>query len=135
MTYWATTGTSLAVFGGAEKTEVYPSGRRQARMALAASSTGYYATALSKKRCFQGAFEMQTTLTSKGQVTIPKHIRDALHLEPGCAIEFRINREGEVVLIRPRDVAREKDRFERMRGKADVKWRTDELMALLRGDD
>jgi len=44
---------------------------------------------------------MQTTLTSKGQVTIPKHIRDALHLEPGCPIEFRINRDGEVVLKRP----------------------------------
>ena len=26
-------------------------------------------------------------------------------------------------------------RFQRMRGKADVKWRTDDLMALLRGDD
>ena len=26
---------------------------------------------------------METTLTSKGQVTIPKHIRDSLRLEPG----------------------------------------------------
>lgn len=78
---------------------------------------------------------MHTTLTSKGQVTIPKHIRDALHLEPGCAIEFRINREGEVVLMRPLESPGEPDRFERLRGKADVKWRTDELMALLRGDD
>lgn len=78
---------------------------------------------------------MQTTLTSKGQVTIPKHIRDALHLEPGCAIEFRINRDGEVVLKRPDERRGEDDRFERMRGKADVKWRTDDLMALLRGDE
>lgn len=78
---------------------------------------------------------MQTTLTSKGQVTIPKHIRDALHLEPGCAIEFRINRDGEVVLKRPDEGRGEDDRFERMRGKADVKWRTDDLMALLRGDE
>ncbi|MDI3515852.1 MAG: antitoxin PrlF [Rhodocyclaceae bacterium] len=78
---------------------------------------------------------MQTTLTSKGQVTIPKHIRDALHLEPGCPIEFRINRDGEVVLKRPDERRGEDDRFERMRGKADVKWRTDDLMGLLRGDD
>lgn len=78
---------------------------------------------------------MHTTLTSKGQVTIPKHIRDALHLEPGCAIEFRINGEGEVVLTRPFESPGERDRFERLRGKADVKWRTDDLMALLRGDE
>jgi AbrB family looped-hinge helix DNA binding protein len=78
---------------------------------------------------------MQTTLTSKGQVTIPKHIRDALHLEPGCAIEFRINRDGDVVLKRLDEGRREENRFEHMRGKADVKWRTDDLMALLRGDD
>jgi hypothetical protein len=26
------------------------------------------------------------------------------------------------------------DRFEAVRGKADIKWRTDELMAVLRGD-
>ncbi|MBZ9782956.1 hypothetical protein K9857_15600 [Pseudomonas sp. REP124] len=26
------------------------------------------------------------------------------------------------------------DRFEAVRGKADIKWRTDDLMALLRGD-
>jgi AbrB family looped-hinge helix DNA binding protein len=26
---------------------------------------------------------MQTTLTRKGQVTIPKHIRDNLSLQPG----------------------------------------------------
>ncbi|VVM56788.1 hypothetical protein PS662_01094 [Pseudomonas fluorescens] len=27
------------------------------------------------------------------------------------------------------------DRFEAVRGKADIKWRTDDLMAVLRGDD
>ena len=54
--------------------------------------------------------------------------------DPRRAAEL-INHEGEVVLMRPRDVAREDDRFERLRGTADVKWRTDELMALLRGDD
>lgn len=79
---------------------------------------------------------MTTTLTSKGQVTIPKHIRKALGLGPGSAVEFAVNREGEIVIhkagARP---SRKPDRFEAARGKADVKWRTDELMALLRGDD
>ena len=30
--------------------------------------------------------------------------------------------------------SRKPDRFESARGKADVKWRTDDLMALLRGE-
>lgn len=78
---------------------------------------------------------MSTTLTSKGQVTIPKQIRDALNLVPGCAVDFAVNRDGEVVIhkagARP---SRRPDRFEAARGKADVKWRTDGLMALLRGE-
>ncbi|NDU92337.1 MAG: AbrB/MazE/SpoVT family DNA-binding domain-containing protein [Ferrovum sp.] len=78
---------------------------------------------------------MTTTLTSKGQVTIPKQIRDALDLSPGSSVEFAVNREGEVVIHKagPR-VSRKPDRFEKARGKAEVKWRTDELMALLRGE-
>lgn len=78
---------------------------------------------------------MSTTLTSKGQVTIPKQIRTALNLEPGCAVEFAVNGEGEVVIHKARARAsRKADRFEAARGKADVKWRTDDLMALLRGE-
>jgi AbrB family looped-hinge helix DNA binding protein len=41
---------------------------------------------------------MATTLTSKGQVTIPKRIRDALQLLPGTAVEFSVNATGDVVL-------------------------------------
>lgn len=81
---------------------------------------------------------LSTTLTSKGQVTIPKQIRDALHLAPGTPVEFSVNRDGDVVVRKagtPARLSRKKDRFEAARGKADVKWRTDELMALLRGND
>lgn len=79
---------------------------------------------------------MATTLTSKGQVTIPKPIRTALDLAPGSAVEFAVNQAGEVVLQKPRARASKKpDRFEAARGKADIKWRTDDLMKLLRGDD
>ena len=78
---------------------------------------------------------MATTLTSRGQVTIPKHIRDALHLQPGAAVEFSINAGGDVVLhpARPmRTGSPREDRFGAVRGRADVRWRTDELMKLLR---
>jgi len=79
---------------------------------------------------------MPTTLTSKGQVTIPKKIRDALNLTPGCEVEFSVNRDGEVVLHKIEEPTKPGgDRFEAARGKADIKWRTDELMALLRGED
>ena len=78
---------------------------------------------------------MSTTLTSKGQVTIPKQIRTALNLEPGCAVEFAVNRAGEVVIHKAHArVSRKADRFDAARGKADVKWRTDDLMALLRSE-
>jgi antitoxin PrlF len=80
---------------------------------------------------------MSTTLTVKGQVTIPKQIRDALGLTPGSAVDFAVNRDGEVVVHKvAKNKATDKpqhDRFEAARGKADVKWRTQDLMALLRG--
>ncbi len=41
---------------------------------------------------------MQSILTSKGQITIPKEIRDALQLAPGDKIEF-ILRGEEVILV------------------------------------
>ena len=81
---------------------------------------------------------MSTTLTIKGQVTIPKQIRDALGLTPGTPIDFAVNRDGEVVLHKARAGRGSKaakvpaDRFEAARGKADVRWRTQDLMALLR---
>jgi AbrB family looped-hinge helix DNA binding protein len=84
---------------------------------------------------------MANALTTKGQVTIPKHIRDALHLQPGAAVEFSVNGQGEVVLhpvaasgMRP-VAGMPPDRFEAVRGVADIRWRTDELMKLLRSDD
>lgn len=38
-----------------------------------------------------------STVTSKGQVTLPKKVRDALGLVPGSKVEFEL-REGQVLL-------------------------------------
>lgn len=79
---------------------------------------------------------MTTLLTVKGQVTIPKPIRDALGLMPGTPVDFGVNKEGQVVILKAQGgPAKVQNRFEAARGKADVKWRTKELMALLRGED
>lgn len=42
---------------------------------------------------------MQATITSKGQVTLPKPIRDRLHLRPGDKIDFML--EGDVLRVTP----------------------------------
>ncbi|MBI1736074.1 MAG: type II toxin-antitoxin system PrlF family antitoxin [Candidatus Rokubacteria bacterium] len=41
-----------------------------------------------------------TTLTSKGQVTIPKLVRDFLRIKPGDRLDFVIEDDGRVV-VRP----------------------------------
>lgn len=43
---------------------------------------------------------MQATITSKGQVTLPKAIRDRFHLEPGDRIEFILERD-DVLRVEP----------------------------------
>jgi AbrB family looped-hinge helix DNA binding protein len=77
---------------------------------------------------------MATTVTRKGQVTVPKQIRDALGINPGTQVAFEVNKDGEVVLRKARQTKVKSDRFEAARGRADVKYRTDDLMALLRGE-
>lgn len=42
---------------------------------------------------------MTATITSKGQVTIPKEIRDYLKLDTGSKVEFVIDGSGEVNVI------------------------------------
>jgi AbrB family looped-hinge helix DNA binding protein len=38
-------------------------------------------------------------LTSKGQIIIPKEIRDHLHLKPGDRVEFVTNKDGRVMVL------------------------------------
>lgn len=40
-----------------------------------------------------------STVTSKGQVTLPKNVRDALGLVPGSEVEFEVQ-DGQVVLYK-----------------------------------
>ena len=43
------------------------------------------------------------TVTSKGQVTIPKRVRDMLELEAGEQLQFVVTDDGELTIRRKRD--------------------------------
>ena len=42
---------------------------------------------------------MESALSIKGQATIPKAVRDHLHLEPGDRIKFFVHPDGSVVIL------------------------------------
>jgi AbrB family looped-hinge helix DNA binding protein len=46
---------------------------------------------------------VSATLTSKGQITIPKSVRDALALEPGDRLELRVRDDG-IIEVRVQDI-------------------------------
>ena len=76
---------------------------------------------------------MSTTVTAKGQVTIPKPVRDLLGITPGSHVEFRRAADGSVVLMRA-DESRPASRFARLRGQAGKGLSTDAIMDLTRGE-
>ncbi len=42
---------------------------------------------------------VESTITSKGQATIPKPVRDHLRLKPGDRVKFFVHPDGSVVLL------------------------------------
>jgi antitoxin PrlF len=75
-----------------------------------------------------------TTVTSKGQVTIPKPVRELLGIGPGSKVDFRRTADGAVVLTRA-DEKRPDSRFKKWRGHAGKGLlSTDQIMALTRGE-
>jgi AbrB family looped-hinge helix DNA binding protein len=42
---------------------------------------------------------METALTIKGQATIPKTVREHLHLKPGDRVKFFVHPDGSVMIL------------------------------------
>jgi antitoxin PrlF len=69
-------------------------------------------------------------VTRKGQVTIPKAIREEMGIEPGDEVTFAETSEGIVLQKKV-----EENRFERWRGVVDTDESVEDRMAELRGRD
>lgn len=102
------------------------------------SSSGLFANMLVIPDLGNGITELSmattmttTTMTSKGQVTVPKRLRDAAGLKPGSRVSFAFE-DGRIVL-KPQSKVR-KSRFAAVRGSLKTNLSTDQIMALLRGD-
>ena len=76
---------------------------------------------------------MPTSVTSKGQVTIPKAVRDYLGIAPGSRVSFERTPDGRVELV-PEDGARRPSALAALRGHAGQGMSTEEIMALTRGE-
>jgi len=78
---------------------------------------------------------MRTRITIKGQVTLPRRVREVLRLAPGDGVEFTSNERGEVVITRQMGVAPAAGRGRHPHLATQVRRRAAELVSLLRGLD
>ena len=72
-------------------------------------------------------------ITSKGQVTIPIHLRKQLGWLPNTEVEFQV--DGDAVRITRAKIRKERGRLivAHLRGRGTTGMTTDEIMALTRG--
>ncbi|MDQ6962214.1 MAG: AbrB/MazE/SpoVT family DNA-binding domain-containing protein [Mariprofundaceae bacterium] len=69
-------------------------------------------------------------VTTKGQVTIPRGVREALGISPETEIEF-IEDSGRFYIVKTSEPKKTK-KFNKLRGIASVSMSTDEIMRLTR---
>lgn len=72
-------------------------------------------------------------VTSKGQVTIPQHIREKLGIAPYSEVDF-VEDDKRVYIVKKDVSARNENIFDKLRGTATVRMTTDDIMALTRDE-
>ena len=78
---------------------------------------------------------MATTVTVKGQVTLPKKVRDAAGIKPGDRVEVRATGTGAVVIEKPEASGEYKARLNALAKRRLIRGiTTDEYMRIVRAD-
>jgi antitoxin PrlF len=75
-----------------------------------------------------------STITVKGQVTIPKELRDAAGFSPGDKVEFVLNAAGGIAMHKPGTAGAYRKRLQELANRRLIRGiTTDELMEMTRG--
>ena len=78
---------------------------------------------------------MATTMTVKGQVTIPKDVRDAAGIKPGDKVEVRATASGGVYIEKPGAMSAYEKKLRALANRRLVRgMSTDEFMEFSRGE-
>ena len=71
-------------------------------------------------------------VTTKGQVTIPQHIREKLGITPATEVDF-IEEDDRIYIVKKKGAKNRNRTYRKLRGISAVKMTTDEIMTLTRG--
>jgi antitoxin PrlF len=83
--------------------------------------------------------ELATNVTVKGQVTLPKAVREAANIRPGDRVNVRVRPEGGVIIEAEAAVKTAEaymSRLEEMSSRQPIRgFSTEEIMGMTRGED
>ena len=78
---------------------------------------------------------MTTKVTVKGQVTLPKSVRDAAGIKPGDTVEVRATAAGGVIIEKPRSADEYEAALRALAKRRIIRGATtDEIMEMSRGE-
>jgi antitoxin PrlF len=77
---------------------------------------------------------MATTVTVKGQITLPKQARDAAGIKAGDRVEVRATAAGTLVVEKPDTVDDYRARLYALAERKLIRGTTEEIMQMTRGD-
>jgi AbrB family looped-hinge helix DNA binding protein len=82
-----------------------------------------------------GQFAMTTTVTAKGQVTLPKDVREAADIKAGDRVEVRATASGAVIIEKSKPMSDYEAKLREVAKRRVIRGiTTEELMEMTRGE-